>query len=124
MPASTPTIYLVEDDDAVRESLRALLECHGMAVEEYETGTGFLSNCRSDSRGCVVLDMHLPKVSGLETLMRLRQELHSTLPVVMMTGQTDRGLRDKLIAAGATHYVEKPFDGEALVATLSVLAST
>ena len=122
MPGSSPTVYVVDDDPGVRESLRALLEAYGLNVEECRSGLEFLERFREQEAGCVVLDVHLPIVSGLETLSRLRGNLHSRVPVIMITGQADKGLQGQLMARGASAYVEKPFDALALVDVVSALA--
>ncbi|HLY55319.1 MAG TPA: response regulator [Stellaceae bacterium] len=122
MATASPTVYVVDDDDSVRESLRALLETFGLTVKEFESGADFLAHVEAGGSGCVVLDVHLPGVSGLETLIRLRSKFGDELPVVMITGQTDRGLKEQLLARGASAYIEKPFDALALVETVNSLA--
>ena len=118
-----PTIFIVDDDSAVRESLQALFESYGFDVEGYMSGPAFLTRFSADRRGCVVLDMHLPEMNGLEILTRLRIEKGSDLPVVMITGRSDRPTRERLFAAGATRHFEKPLDSEQLVATVQELTA-
>jgi len=118
-----PTVFIVDDDQAVRESLQALFESYGFDVEGYRSGPAFLTQLPATGRGCVVLDMHLPEMNGLEILTRLRTEKGSNLPVVMITGRSDRPTRERLFAAGATRHFEKPLDSEELVATIQELTA-
>ncbi len=113
-----PLIYLVDDDAAVRSSLRALLEAYDMEVEDYTSGPDFLNHYSVDVPGCLLLDMNMPDMDGLEILTYLRNRMHSDIPVVMITGRTDAPTKARLLAAGATSYFEKPMDTDALVATV------
>jgi FixJ family two-component response regulator len=116
-----PTIFIVDDDDAVRQSLRALLEAYEYTVEEYRSGSSFLAGYENSPPGCVILDMHLPEMNGLEILTRFRGDKHSAMPVVMITGRGDKSTRERMIAAGANSLLDKPLDSDKLVATIQAL---
>jgi FixJ family two-component response regulator len=118
-----PKIFIVDDDNAVRESLRALLESYGFDVEDYRSGPAFLGRYRPDMRGCLLLDMHLPEMNGLEILTKLRTEIGSDMPVVMITGRSDKPTKARLLAAGATSHLEKPLDSDHLLATIQALTA-
>jgi FixJ family two-component response regulator len=115
-------IYIVDDDDAVRESLRALLEAYGFEVEDFCSGQGFLDGFSDDGAACLVLDVHMPGLDGLDVVQKLRRERNSTLPVILMTGRDDRELRQQVFAAGANSYMEKPVDIDQLLAIMASLA--
>ena len=123
MGEHTPTIFIVDDDDAVRDSLRALLESYGFEVEDFASGSEFLAHYTSGFRGCLLLDMHLPAMGGLDILTRLRNEMQSDMPVVMITGRSDKLSKERLLAAGATSHFEKPLDSDRLVATIQALTA-
>lgn len=120
MPGS-PTIYIVDDDQEVRDSLHAVLESYGFQVEKYGNGVEFAARYRAEMRGCVLLDLHMPGISGMEVLRYLRKDAHSRLPIVIMTGGADKSAEEHVLAAGATAYLEKPFDSEAIVDIIKAL---
>jgi FixJ family two-component response regulator len=121
LAALNTIIYIIEDDDAVRESLTALLESHGLMVEAFGSGEAFQRHAAAGLNGCVILDLQLPKRNGLQVLDWLRNTLGSTLPVVLVTGHGDEATRAALRAAGADFYVEKPFDTAALVKLIKTI---
>jgi len=119
-----PTIHIVDDDDAVRESLQALLESYGFVVNAYSAGAAFLAHCPPDLPGCLVLDMQLPNLGGLEILGRIRADARNDMPVLVLTGHGDKAMKERALAAGAANYLEKPIDCDVLVATIRALIST
>jgi FixJ family two-component response regulator len=116
-------IYIVDDDLAVRQSLRALLELYDFRVEEFSSGESFLKTYADEPGGCLVLDMHMPGLTGLDVLQQLRQVRRSKLPVILMTGRDGRELRIQADALGASSYMEKPVDIDRLLAVVSNLSS-
>jgi two-component system, LuxR family, response regulator FixJ len=108
------TVYIVDDDEAVRESLAALLETHGFAVEAFASGDAFQERAPAALHGCVILDLQLPHRNGLQILDWLRRTLHSDIPVLLMTGHGDKATRASAHEAGVNAYLEKPFDVAAL----------
>jgi two-component system response regulator FixJ len=118
-------VYVVDDDEAVRDSVRAVLESHLFEVEDFETGAAFLEHWGTDgAAGCLVLDINMPELDGFVILRRLGAPLPG-LPVVMITGRADSTTEARVRAAGAASLVEKPFAGEQLVdAVRSAIAGT
>jgi FixJ family two-component response regulator len=88
---------------------------------DYASGVDFLSHHRRGKFGCLILDMNLPELSGLDILIRLRGVANENIPVIMITGQGDRLLKECLLAAGASAYLEKPIHVKTLVETLELL---
>lgn len=115
-------IYIVDDDQAVRQSLRALLELYDFRVEDFSSGESFLKSYADDGSACLVLDMHMPGLTGLDVLQQLRQVRRSKLPVILMTGRDGRELRTQADALGASSYMEKPVDIDRLLAVVGGLS--
>ncbi len=101
------TIYVVDDDDGIRDSLQALLECEGFSVVVFASGADFLGYARPDGPCCILLDVHLPGISGLQLLDGIRSE-SPTIPVIVMTGRPDPAVVRHVNRAGVT-LLEKPF---------------
>jgi len=116
--APTPTIYIVDDDDAVRESLRFLLDALGVAVADFAGAAGVFARGPGDEGKCLILDVNLPACSGLEILARLRAE-GSALPVVMVSGDGDAAARRRAAALGAVAFLDKPVDLDRLLGALA-----
>ena len=114
MESTAPVIFVVDDDKAVRESLGRLLTSVGMRVEVFPTAQAFLSSRRPDTPGCVVLDVRLPGLSGLD----LQRELAATdapLPIVFITGHGDIPMSVRAMKAGAVEFLTKPFREQELL---------
>src|SRR4051794_7083388 len=90
-PKSRPKVFVVDDDDAVRDSIKLLLEVHGIDVEDYESTEAFARHYRRPCRGCVILDQHLPVQTGVDFLNSPAGS-RLGLPVILMTGLGDPGL--------------------------------
>jgi two-component system response regulator FixJ len=104
-----PTVFVVDDDEAVRESLSALLLAHGFRVETFASGGDFLKNLDPRGRGCVLIDVHMPGMDGLQLQARLA-EIDDKLPVIVMTGFGQVPIAVKAMKAGAVDFIEKPFE--------------
>jgi two-component system response regulator FixJ len=113
--ASSPTIYIVDDDDAVRASLELLLEANGFHVVAYPSGEHFLAKPPSSDQGCLLIDVRMPGISGLELQEELRRR-NISLPVVVMTGHGDIPLAVRAMQAGAADFIEKPFTETTILA--------
>lgn len=121
--ADKPTIFVVDDDAAVQDSLKVLLESADHRVETYGSGQDFLDNDRDHVVGCLILDLDLPVMSGLEVLQTLSVE-RSDIPVILISGQVDRATRDRVLKTGAVTLLEKPIEGGLLIETVArVLAA-
>ena len=112
------TVYLVDDDEAVRDSLKILLESCGFAVEDYPSGPAFLEAWRGGWRGCLVLDLHMPAMTGLQLLQAMRTRAVD-LPAIVITGRADSATEVQAIEAGALAVLEKPVGGDVLVAMIA-----
>jgi FixJ family two-component response regulator len=111
---SNAVVYLVDDDDAVRESLAACLEAFGFTVEAFASGEAFQHRAAAGLTGCLVLDLQLPQQNGLDILDWLRRTLYSALPVLMISGHGDPAIRAAAYRAGIDGYIEKPFQATVL----------
>jgi FixJ family two-component response regulator len=108
MSAEIPVVFVVDDDRSVRDSLRRLITSVGMAVEVFPTAQAFLSTPRGDAPGCLVLDVRLPGLSGLELQGELAHT-NATLPIVFLTGHGDIPMSVRAMKAGAIEFLTKPF---------------
>jgi FixJ family two-component response regulator len=108
------TIYVVDDDDAVRNSLAALLESDGLATEVFASAQAFLDAYPAPPDGCLVVDVKMPGMSGLELQQRLAAD-GADLPVIVITGHGDIPMAVKALKSGAFDFIEKPFDDTAFL---------
>jgi len=118
-----PNIYIVDDDDAVRDSLSLLLEASGYSVRPFATPQEFLETAPSLDFGCLLADLQMPGMDGLELQRHLR-ELELKLPVVVITGHGDVATAVEAMRAGAIDFVEKPFTDEAIIASITLALAT
>lgn len=102
-------VFIVDDDEAMRDSLAWLLEGSGLKVRLFASATAFLEAYSPSLAGCLVLDVRMPGMSGLELHERL-QALSSTLPIVFVTGHGDVPMAVSALKKGATDFIEKPFN--------------
>ena len=102
------TVYVVDDDKLARESLEWLIESVGLPVKVYDSGQAFLDGYRKEFVGCMVLDVRMPDISGMDLYAKLKQE-GCTLPVIIMTGHADVDLAVRAMKAGAYDFIEKPY---------------
>jgi two-component system, LuxR family, response regulator FixJ len=110
-------VYVVEDDAAVRRSLERLLGSAGFSSILYETARDFLDAAPGLSAGCVLLDIRMPEMDGLELQTQLNR-LGFALPIIVMTGHGDVQTAVRAMKAGANDFIEKPFDDERLLAAI------
>ncbi|HKU95704.1 MAG TPA: response regulator [Vineibacter sp.] len=101
-------IFIVDDDEAVRDSLRALFEAYGYCVHDFSSGADFLRSHGPTLRGCVLLDVNLPGIDGFEVLKAMVEQ-GSALAVIIMTARTDSRTSAHAVEAGAIGFVQKPF---------------
>lgn len=110
-------IHLVDDDASVRRSVGFMLRTSGHQVQTYESGAELLKNSGQLEQGCILLDIRMPGMDGLEVQLAL-QEKGVGLPVIIMTGHGDVGLAVKAMKAGAVDFIEKPFEKMTLLSSL------
>ncbi len=108
------TVHLVDDDDAIRKSAGFLLKTSGLLVVPYASGDAFLAHAKSAVPGCVLLDIRMPGMDGLE-VQQAMIDRGIALPVVMLTGHGDVTLAVRAMKAGAVDFLEKPFEKTALL---------
>jgi len=113
-PQSEQIIYLVDDDEALRDSLVWLLESQGFKVEAFASAEAFLRVWRPEFNGCLLLDVRMPGMSGLELHERLRAH-YCTLPVIFITGHGDVPMAVAALKKGAIDFIEKPFNDAELL---------
>jgi two-component system response regulator FixJ len=111
------TVYLVDDDEAVRDSLSILLESHGMDVRAFESCAEFLAGYVAGPNSCLVLDLHLPVMGGLD-LLESRPAGALGIPVIVISGHADAMARGRALAAGAAAVLDKPFEDHLLLSTI------
>lgn len=104
-----PLIYIVDDDRIARESLRWLIESACLTVKEFKRGEEFLQQFTHSAPGCVVLDVRMPDINGMELFARMK-EAGETIPVIIVTGHADVAMAVRAMKAGAFDFVEKPYN--------------
>jgi FixJ family two-component response regulator len=109
-----PTIFVVDDDTAVRDALKLLLRSVGQAVETFGSAQEFLDAYGEDRPGCLVLDIRMPGMSGLELQQKLNEK-HSILPIIFITGHGDVPMAVEAMQAGAVDFIQKPFRDQDLI---------
>jgi two-component system, LuxR family, response regulator FixJ len=115
--AAQPVVHIVDDDGGLRESLAFLLRSAALEVRSFESAKAFLDELPHAVPGCVITDVRMPDMSGIELLRRLK-ELKISVPVVVITGHGDIALAVEAMKMGAADFFEKPFDDDLLVASV------
>ncbi|MBE02228.1 response regulator FixJ [Marinobacter lutaoensis] len=108
------TVYVVEDDEAVRDSLELLLKSDGKQVKTYESANAFLRDYSDKMAGCIVLDIRMPGMDGMELQKKLNEK-HSILPIIFVTGHGDVPMAVDAMKEGAVDFIQKPYREEALL---------
>jgi two-component system, LuxR family, response regulator FixJ len=114
---SEPIVHLIDDDEAVRASVAFILEMNDLTARTYASAREFLEVATSLSSGCIVTDVRMPEMSGLE-LVRHLKDAKVSLPVIMITGHGDVPLAVEAMRAGVIDFIEKPFDDAALIRSI------
>ena len=117
MIAAAPSVYVVDDDPAIRRSLERLLDAMGFRVVSYATPTAFLGAADDLAMGCVLLDLRMPEMDGFEVQARLLL-INPDLPVFVMSAQGDVRTAVRAMKAGAVDFIEKPYSDDALVSAI------
>ena len=112
-------VHLIDDDEGVRQALAFSLSAAGLAVRVYASGVAFLDALGALQPGCILTDVRMPEIDGLELLRRLRAR-DIRLPVIVMTGHADVPMAVEAMKAGASDFIEKPFDDEALLSSIRI----
>jgi two-component system response regulator FixJ len=114
---SEGSVHVVDDDAAVRDSLAFLLKSARLSVRTYDSGTAFLETLPSLKSGCVISDIRMPGLSGIDLLKRVR-ETNARLPVIIITGHGDVPLAVEAMKLGAAEFFEKPFQDDQMIAAV------
>ncbi|WP_338834283.1 response regulator [Bradyrhizobium septentrionale] len=115
---SDSTIYVIDDDDAARDGLVFLLTTSNFAVRDYHSARAFLDVIHGAAKGCVITDLSMPEMSGIDLLRQIRA-LGFDWPVIVVTGQGDVTLAVEALRAGATEFIEKPYDADTLLSAVA-----
>jgi FixJ family two-component response regulator len=118
MPQTAPVIAVIDDDASVRRALQRLLRSAGFAVETFATAREFLDAGRSARTACLVLDIHLPGMSGFDLQEHLAVS-GALIPIVLITAHDDATTRERASRAGVAAYLRKPFDQGELIEAIS-----
>ena len=110
----TRLVSIVDDDESLRRSVKNLLTSVGFQFETFASAEAFLQSAHRGNTGCVVLDLRMPGMSGLDLLMQLAA-IGSRIPVIILTAHSDDEARRRALQAGAVAFLGKPFHGEALL---------
>ncbi|HHB12771.1 MAG TPA: response regulator transcription factor [Chromatiales bacterium] len=116
-PAATPVVHVVDDDPGVRRALSLLLESNGLDVHGHDSAEAFLASYDPARPGCLVLDVRMPTMSGLELQHELKRR-EITIPIIFLTGHGDVPMAAQAFRAGAVDFLEKPFEAEQLLARI------
>jgi two-component system response regulator FixJ len=123
MADGDPVVHIVDDDSAARESLIFLLETAQFPVRAYESAMAFLDAAPTSQVGCVITDVRMPGIDGIELLRRLKTH-NIGWPVIVITGHADVPLAVEAVRHGAVDFIEKPYDGEALLSAVRAALSS
>jgi two-component system response regulator FixJ len=110
-------VHIVDDEDSIRRSVSFMLKTSGYAVETWTSGEAFLKEVKNAERGCILLDVRMPEIDGLQ-VQRTLAERGVTMPIVIMTGHGDVSIAIQAMKAGAVDFLEKPFEKSALIGAI------
>jgi two-component system response regulator FixJ len=121
--ANDPVIHIVDDNQSIRNSLNLLMRSAGIQSREYASGREFVENYVADTPGCLLLDVRMPDMSGLD-LQEMLPKYNINLPVIIMTGYADVPTAIRAMKMGAIDFVEKPFDHDLLFDSIRTCIET
>src|SRR5215468_738178 len=117
MPSEDATVHVIDDDQAARDSLAFLLKTAKLPVKTYESASAFLDVATGIRSGCIITDVRMPEIDGIE-LLRCLKKLKVNIPIIVITGHGDVPLAVEAMKIGAVDFLEKPFDDEVLLASV------
>jgi FixJ family two-component response regulator len=115
-------VVIVDDDESMRNALQGLMKEVGLAAQAFASAEDFLAFGRAQQAGCVIADIRMPGMSGLELQARLKAE-HCNIPIIFITGHGDEKMRLQALRAGAVEFLSKPFDDEILLESVRAAMS-
>jgi FixJ family two-component response regulator len=113
----TKLVAIVDDDDSIRDAFQGLLKAVGLSSQAFASAEEFLQSGQQNQTACLITDIRLPGISGLELQARLNAE-HCRIPTIFVTAHGDAQMRMRAMRAGAVEFLAKPFDDEALLETV------
>ena len=113
----SPTVFVIDDDESIRELLTWLMKRQGIAVRAFADAKAFLRECPPDASGCILLDLHMPGMGGIELQQHLKAQ-GVALPIIFLSGRADVPNAVEAVKGGAVDFIEKPFDYKRIVATV------
>ena len=122
-PPDRQLVHVIDDDPGARDSLAFLLDCHGIATRTYESALQYLEEVETIERACIITDIRMPGMNGLELVRKLRQRGIAD-PVIVISGHADVPLAVQAMHAGVTDFIEKPFSDEAILAVVAAALAT
>ena len=117
MPSEDATVHVIDDDQAARNSQAFLLKTAKLPVKTYESASAFLDVATGIKSGCIITDLRMPEIDGIELLRRLKK-LKINIPIIVITGHGDVPLAVEAMKIGAIDFLEKPFDDEVMLASI------
>jgi len=118
-----PIVYVIDDDDAVRQSLEFLLKTAGISARSFESAKAFLEVMPQIHSGCVITDVRMPEITGIDLLHQIKESKRD-IPVIVITGHGDIALAVEAMKVGAIDFLEKPFDDDLLLAAVRAALNT
>jgi len=118
MMLQKPIVYIVDDDEAIRNALRLLMKTAGLSTQIYGSAQEFIDSYKSDIAGCLILDVRMPGMNGLD-LQKMLHNQHIRIPVIIMTGHGEVSMAVQAMKNGAVDFIEKPFKNEVLLARVN-----
>lgn len=115
--ASEPVVHVIDDDDSARQSLEFLIDCAGIRVRSYPSAAEFLKLVPDMEHGCIVTDVRMPEISGIELLGRLKA-LDVRDPIIVITGHADVPMAIQAMKEGVADFIEKPFNDDAILGAI------
>ena len=122
MPTAEPVVAILDDEPEMRKALRRLLTCRGFGVEEYERGEDLLAALSSHPLDYLLLDLHMPGINGFDVLEAFRSR-QMPVPVIVITAHDEPGTAERVRGLGASAYLKKPVDREALLSAIAAATS-
>jgi two-component system, LuxR family, response regulator FixJ len=112
-------VFVIDDDESICRSLRRLIQSAGFHVRTFTSGNDFLNQGCQKMTGCILLDVRMPEIDGLELQKRLNDS-GCKMPIIFMSAHQDMEIREKAIQAGAISFLQKPFEDQLLVETINM----
>ena len=117
MLTASQTVFIVDDDAAVRDSLQMLIRSNNLAVQSFASAASFLAAYSAEQSGCLLLDVRMPDIDGLQ-LQQILEKKHSRIPIIFLSGHGDVPIAVRAMKAGAAEFLQKPFNDRELLRSI------